>query len=289
MKAIRAVHTAPRHHWVGNGFPVRTLFSYQNHGRELDPFLLLDYAGPVAFKPAQQRRGVDEHPHKGFETVTLVYQGEVEHRDSTGHGGVIGPGDVQWMTAGAGILHEEFHSEHFTRTGGPMQMVQLWVNLPARAKEMEPGYQAIRAMDIPEVPLGGGTGAVRVIAGALDGRAGPARTQTPMQVWDVRLQRDGRASLNLPEDWPVAVAVLEGTVMLNDSAILRDADLAILKREGTTVLLEANNDVRLLVLSGEPIGEPVAGYGPFVMNHPHEVERAMADFRRNRLTSTASP
>lgn len=289
MKAIHSVHAAPRHHWVGNGFPVRSLFSYDNHGRELDPFLLLDYAGPVTFAPARHRRGVSEHPHKGFETVTIVYQGEVEHRDSTGHGGVIGPGDVQWMTAGAGILHGEYHSEPFTRTGGPLQMVQLWVNLPSRAKEVDPGYQAIRATEIPEVPLAGDAGTVRVIAGDRDGRTGPARTHTPMQVWDVRLNRDGRTTLEVPDGWPAAVAALEGTVLVNDDSVVRDADLAILHRDGDTVSLEANNDARLLVLSGEPIGEPVVGYGPFVMNHQQDIDRALADFRRGRLISNASP
>ncbi|WP_290651484.1 pirin family protein [Aquisalimonas sp.] len=289
MKAIRSVHAAPRHHWVGNGFPVRSLFSYDNHGRELDPFLLLDYAGPVTFEPAGHRRGVSEHPHKGFETVTIVYQGEVEHRDSTGEGGVINPGDVQWMTAGAGILHEEFHSEEFTRTGGPLQMVQLWVNLPARAKETDPGYQAIRAADIPRVPLANDAGVVRVIAGDLQGHAGPARTHTPMQVWDVRLNRDGQTALSLPEGWPAAAVVLEGTVQVNNTTIAREADLVILDRVGSSASLEANNDARVLVLSGEPIGEPVAGYGPFVMNHQHEIDRALADFRRGRLpVNTAS-
>ncbi|WP_290636761.1 pirin family protein [Aquisalimonas sp.] len=285
MKAIRSVHAAPRHHWVGNGFPVRSLFSHHDHGRDLDPFLLMDYAGPVTFQPASKPRGVSEHPHKGFETVTIVYQGEVAHRDSTGHGGVIGPGDVQWMTAGAGILHEEFHSDAFTEAGGALQMVQLWVNLPARAKGMEPGYQAIRAGDIPEVSLADGAGAVRVIAGDLAGRTGPAQTQTPMQVWDVRLRREGRARLHVPEGWPATVAVIDGTVMVNDDAVLRDADLAILGTEGSALALEANNEARLLVLSGEPIGDPVAARGPFVMNHEHEIERTRADFRHNRFLS----
>lgn len=288
MKAIHSVHSAPHPHWVGNGFPVRSLFSYDNHGRALDPFLLLDYAGPVTFEPSEQRRGVGEHPHKGFETVTIVYQGEVAHRDSTGAGGVIGPGDVQWMTAGAGILHEEFHSEAFTRAGGPLQMVQLWVNLPARAKGAEPGYQAIRAADIPNVPLANDAGVVRVIAGELDGHAGPARTHTPMQVWDVRLDRDGQTALTLPEGWPAAVVVLEGTVQVNDAAIARGADLVILERDGGRVVLAANNDARLLVLSGEPIEEPVAGYGPFVMNYQHEIQRALDDFRHGRLIANKS-
>lgn len=287
MKAIRSVHDAPRHHWVGDGFPVRSMFSYGDHGRDLDPFLLLDYAGPVTFESGRHRRGVGEHPHKGFETVTIVYQGEVEHSDSTGNGGVIGPGDVQWMTAGSGILHEERHSEAFTRAGGPLQMVQLWVNLPSHAKGVDPGYQAIRAATIPEIALPGDAGSVRVIAGEFHGQPGPARTHTPMQVWDVRLNRDGQARLSLPEGWSGAVAVLEGTVLVNDTAVARDADLTILDRDGAEVVLEANNDARLLLLSGEPIGEPVAGHGPFVMNHQHEIDRAMADFREGRLVAHA--
>ncbi|MCC5811864.1 MAG: pirin family protein [Ectothiorhodospiraceae bacterium] len=283
MKKIRGIYNAPRHHWVGNGFPVRSLFSYENHGKALDPFLLLDYAGPVTFEPATRRRGVAEHPHRGFETVTIVYQGEVAHRDSTGQGGMIGPGDVQWMTAGSGILHEEYHSDAFTAAGGPLEMVQLWVNLPARTKMAEPGYQAIRGTDIPEVPLANDAGSVRVIAGELDGRTGPAATHTPMQVWDLRLNRDGLARLPMPEGWPVALAVLKGTVLVNQQEIGREADLVILDRNGDGFTIEANNDAVVLVLSGEPIDEPVAGYGPFVMNHRHEVEQALADYRSGEL------
>src|SRR5688500_4566955 len=187
MKKIQGVHSAPRPHWVGDGFPARSLFSYNSHGRQLSPFLLLDYAGPHRFEPAGKPRGVGQHPHRGFETVTIVYEGELAHRDSTGRGGTIGPGDVQWMTAGAGILHEEFHSPAFTQTGGRLHAVQLWVNLPARDKMAAPGYQAITRRDIPVVPLSEGAGTLRVIAGNYAGHAGPARTFTPMQVWDLQL------------------------------------------------------------------------------------------------------
>lgn len=165
MKQITGVYTAPRPHWVGDGFPVRSLFSYQSHAQQLSPFLLLDYAGPHTFTPGNEKRGVGEHPHRGFETVTIVYSGEVEHRDSTGRGGVIGPGDVQWMTAGAGILHEEFHSDAFTRRGGELEMVQLWVNLPMKDKMTTPGYQSITHDVIPTVTLPDNAGVVRVIAG----------------------------------------------------------------------------------------------------------------------------
>ena len=198
MKKILGVYRAPRPHWVGDGFPARSLFSYNSHGRDLSPFLLLDYAGPHRFAPAAQPRGVGQHPHRGFETVTIVYEGEVEHRDSTGAGGKIGPGDVQWMTAASGILHEEFHSRDFTRAGGTLEMVQLWVNLPAQNKMAAPGYQTLLAADIPSVELPDRAGRVRVIAGEFDGHRSPARTFTPMDVWDVRLNAGKPAEFTLP-------------------------------------------------------------------------------------------
>ncbi|HEY1144744.1 MAG TPA: pirin family protein, partial [Allosphingosinicella sp.] len=199
MKKVLGVYSNPHQHWVGDGFPVRSLFSYNTLGSHVSPFLLLDYAGPAWFDPAERPRGVGQHPHRGFETVTIVYDGEVEHRDSTGQGGVIGPGDVQWMTAAGGILHEEFHSQGFTKTGGPFRMVQLWVNLPARDKMAAPGYQSILDADIPSVALPEGAGRVRVIAGDFGGSKGPARTFTPVNVWDMRLNRDASVTLDLPE------------------------------------------------------------------------------------------
>ncbi|MCI1710258.1 MAG: pirin family protein [Chiayiivirga sp.] len=202
MKKIVAVHSAPRPHWVGDGFPVRSLFFYGNQAAAVSPFLLLDYAGPAQFEPATRKRGVGVHPHRGFETVTIVYQGEVDHRDSTGAGGHIGPGDVQWMTAGGGVLHEEFHSEAFTRNGGTLEMVQLWVNLPARDKMTSPAYQTLLDAQIPSVPLANDAGRVRVIAGDFDGHRGPARTFTPVDVWDVRLNRGAQTSLTVPKGIP---------------------------------------------------------------------------------------
>src|SRR5208282_5316705 len=180
MKRILGVYSAPKPHWVGDGFPVRSMYSYNGQTQALSPFLLLDYAGPTRFAPAARRRGVGEHPHRGFETVTIVYQGEVEHRDSSGGGGKIGPGDVQWMTAASGILHDEFHSRDFTRTGGMLEMVQLWVNLPAKDKMAAPRYQTLLNAQIPSIALAGDGGRVRVIAGAYQGRQGPAQTFTPM-------------------------------------------------------------------------------------------------------------
>src|SRR5687768_6479315 len=287
MKRILGIYSAPPPHWVADGFPVRSLFSYQNHGKQISPFLMLDYAGPVDFTPADTPRGVGKHPHRGFETVTIVYQGEVAHRDSTGRGGNIGPGDVQWMTAGAGILHEEFHSPAFTKSGGPMEMVQLWVNLPARDKMTPPGYQAILDRDIPKVMLPGGVGTVRVIAGKYGGHAGPAKTFSPMHVWDMRLNRDGVSRFTLPEGWNAAVIVLRGTILVNDSTIARETQMVVLDPAGEDLVIEANNDVMALLLSGEPIDEPIVGHGPFVMNTQQEIAQAMADFNSGRFGQIA--
>lgn len=283
MKKILGLYNAPRSHWVGDGFPVRSLFSYADHGRELSPFLLLDHAGPAAFAPASRPRGVGQHPHRGFETVTIVYQGEVDHRDSSGAGGHIGPGDVQWMTAGSGLVHDEFHSESFTRSGGTMEMVQLWVNLPASVKMTEPGYQALLTRDIPSLPLADGAGELRVIAGEFDGRHGPARTFTPMNVWDLRLRQGGETPLSLPDGHTLAVVVLRGTVLLNGQTVARESQLAVFERAGSDLVIEANNDAAVLVLGGEPIDEPVVGHGPFVMNTQQQIEQAIADYNAGRF------
>jgi len=283
MKKILGVYSSPRSHWVGDGFPVRSLFNYDSHGQHVSPFLLFDYAGPMDFKPAKHRRGVGQHPHRGFETVTIVYHGEVEHRDSTGSGGRIGPGDVQWMTAGGGIVHEEFHSEAFTRDGGKLEMVQLWVNLPAKDKLTAPRYQTLLDGTIPTVALPDEAGSLRVIAGDYLGNHGPAQTFTPVDVWDVRLKSGRSTELSLPEGHTLALAVLHGTVLVNGEQVAREADLVMLSREGRSVTLEANNDVTLLVLSGEPIDEPIVGYGPFVMNSQEEIAQAIEDFNAGRF------
>ena len=283
MKRVLGTYSAPRPHWVGDGFPVRSMFSYLSHGQHLSPFLLLDYAGPMKFEPADRPRGVGEHPHRGFETVTIVYEGEVEHHDSTGAGGRIGPGDVQWMTAASGILHEEFHSKDFTRTGGTLEMVQLWVNLPARDKMVPPTYQTLLDADIPSVALPAGAGRVRVIAGEYDGHVGPARTFTSLNVWDVRLGQGHAARFQVPEGHTTALVVLHGTVEVNGSEIAREAQMVMLDRTGSDVLLEANNDVTVLLLSGAPIDEPIVGHGPFVMNTEEEIREAITDFNAGRF------
>ncbi len=282
-KGILGTNRDPRGHWVGNGFPVRTLFSYDDLAAQLSPFLMLDYAGPADFPATQQPRGVGEHPHRGFETVTIVYQGEVAHRDSAGNSGVIGPGDVQWMTAAAGVLHDEFHSPEFTRRGGALEMVQLWVNLPARHKMSAPRYQAILDRQIPAVALPEAAGTLRVIAGEYAGQRGPAATFTPLNVWDLRLVAGRSATLQVAPGHTAAVAVLRGQVLVNGVQRAGDAELVILDLAGTEVNLQADADTKLLVLTGEPIGEPIVGYGPFVMNSREEIETAVRDFQAGRF------
>ena len=284
IKKILNVTSAPGRHWVGNGFPVHGMFGYSGPGvAERSPFLMLDYAAPYEFQPTTERRGVGQHPHRGFETVTIVYDGEVEHRDSTGNGGIIGKGDVQWMTAAGGILHEEFHSPAYAERGGPFEMVQLWVNLPKKDKMAPAGYQGILDAQIPAVALPDDAGMLRVIAGDYDGNAGPARTFSPINVWDVRLGAGKTASLPQPEGWTTLVVVLAGTVQLNGETVLRPAQMATLSTEGSNIVIEANGDAKLLLLAGEPIDEPVVGYGPFVMNSQQEIVQAIADFNGGRF------
>lgn len=278
MKKILGVYDSPQAHWVGNGFLVNSLFSYNELGSEMSPFLLLDHAAPTKFRETTGRRGVGQHPHRGFETVTIVYQGEVEHRDSTGGGGVIGPGDVQWMTAASGILHEEFHSTAFSRRGGTVEMVQLWVNLPAKDKMAAPGYQTLLNQAIPQVPLADDAGQVRVIAGHFAGHDGPARTFSPLNVWDMTFNAGHRTQLTVPEGHTLALVILHGAVLVNDEQIVRETQMVRLDRAGDSFTIEANNDVSLLLLSGEPIDEPIVGYGPFVMNSEAEIQQAFHDF-----------
>lgn len=282
MKKVAQILRAEGGHWVGDGFPVRSLFSYNGDTASLSPFLLFDYAGPHKFDPSPVKRGVGEHPHRGFETVTIVYDGEVSHRDSSGNGGTIGPGDVQWMTAASGILHEEFHSPAYTKSGGPFRMVQLWVNLPADKKMAPPGYQGITNADIPAVALPDGAGALRVIAGDYEGAKGPARTFTPINLWDIRLKAGARVKLDLPEGHTAMAAVLAGHVEIN-GAHAGEAEIVRFQREGSAVEINTADDAIVLILTGEPINEPVFGYGPFVMNTRAEIVQAVNDFNAGRF------
>ncbi len=289
MKTLRHIHRSSDMHWVGNGFPVRSVFDYNGFGRELSPFLLLDYAAPHPFPPGNERRGVDAHPHKGFETVTVAYQGELEHRDSSGGGGKIGAGDVQWMTAGRGIVHQEFHSDEFTRSGGILQMAQLWVNLRASDKSAPPRYQTLLSSDIPVASLPDETGELRVIAGEYAGTRGPALTFTSIHLWDVSLRPGKTATLPLPEGYTTAFLVLEGSVAAPDGRKAAPGDLAVYSREGDGLSLTAEDGgAKLLLMSGEPIDEPVVGYGPFVMNSLDEIQQAYEEFQQGRMGKIGS-
>lgn len=283
LKKVQRILRSQGGHWVGNGFPVRTLFAYPDLGQVLSPFLMLDYAGPREFPPTHERLGVGEHPHRGFETVTIVYDGEVEHRDSSGGGGGIGPGDVQWMTAASGVVHEEFHGENFARSGGRFEMVQLWVNLPAKDKMTEPRYQEILDSQIPKVTLPNGQGSVRVIAGEYGGKKGPAKTYTPIHVWDLRLTNDQPIEFMLPEGYTAALVVLKGTLWVHDSDPINEAEVGLLDRTGDTLRIEQADDAKALLLIGKVIEEPIVGRGPFVMNTSEEIRQAIEDYQDGKM------
>jgi redox-sensitive bicupin YhaK (pirin superfamily) len=282
MKEIAFIKRSNGRHWVGNGFPVQSIFSYNDIAEEMSPFLLMDYAGPADFAPTSERRGVGQHPHRGFETVTLVYAGGVSHRDSSGGGGTIGPGDVQWMTAASGLIHEEYHSEDFARQGGPFEMVQLWVNLPAKDKMAAPGYQGLTAAQIPSVELPGDAGTARIIAGRYGDVRGAARTFTPMNVWDLRLKAGHALALDLPAGHTTALFVLHGSIQMGAHTV-RAAELAVMEREGTQLAFDVVEDAVLLLLNGEPLNEPIVGHGPFVMNSQEEIIQAIHDYNSGKF------
>ncbi len=283
MKSVTGIYKPGSTHMVGDGFPVRNIFPSQNLTEEISPFLLLDYAGPASFPPTNQRLGVGEHPHRGFETVTIVYQGKVAHRDSAGNGGTIGPGDVQWMTAASGVVHEELHELAWAREGGTLQMIQLWVNLPKSLKMSAPRYQTLLNEDIPQANLGEQSGVLRVIAGEYEGLKGPAKTFTPVHLYDLKLVAGHRSELSLPVGYNTGFFVLSGGLVLNGSQKVGEAEMALCDPQGTQVDLEATEETRLLVLSGEPILEPVARMGPFVMNTEEELVQAVNDYRAGRM------
>ncbi len=305
-RRVDTILPSPEPHWVGDGFPVASVVSPQRVGTRLSPIILMDYGGPIRFEPAESPRGVDSHPHRGFETVTLVFHGELEHRDSAGNHGSIGPGDVQWMTAARGVLHEEKHSAAFTRSGGDFEVAQLWVNLPAAHKMSPPRYQELRADSIATAPLVDGdgrrVGSVRVIAGDFDGAKGgvgagvggaveksvrgAATTVTPITLWDATLRSPttgGRVTTTLPlhEGHNIAVFVRSGTILIGapDPQRVEARSLALLQRDGDGVTISADGNASFLVLGGAPIDEPMATYGPFVMNTDAEIKQAISDFR----------
>ena len=287
-KRLLDVYAAGSQHMVGDGFPVRNIFPSHDLTEEMSPFLLLDYAGPAEFGPTDRPRGVGEHPHRGFETVTIVYQGKVAHRDSAGNAGVIGPGDVQWMTAASGVVHEELHEQAFAQQGGTIEMIQLWVNLPKALKMRAPRYQTILDGDIPQVAIGE-DGWLRVIAGEYQGSKGPALTFTPVHLYDVQLPQGRQVNLALVDGFNAGVFVLSGAVLVNRDREVEEAELSVHESQGSQVHLAAQRDSRLLILSGEPIRDPVACMGPFVMNTQAELVQAMADYRVGKMGHLVDP
>ena len=285
MKNIIGVYRNQNMHWVGDGFPVKNLFSYDRLGQAISPFLLLDYAAPYQFKPTTEQHGVGSHPHRGFETVTLAYQGEVTHQDSAGGGGTIQAGDVQWMTAGAGLVHEEFHSAAFAQAGGLFEMVQLWVNLPAKDKMTAPQYQGIQAQDIPVIQFDDDAGHLRIIAGKYADHRGPASTFSPVNVWDGVLKAGYTAEyVHVPVGHNALVVVLEGEMLLNGTQQVLDSSIVMFDKDGDSeIQLEAVRDAKFLVLTGQPLDEPIQGYGPFVMNTKDEIVQAFNDFNSGKF------
>lgn len=284
MKKIIGVYRNQNMHWVGDGFPVKNLFSYDRLGQAISPFLLLDYAAPYPFAPTAQQHGVGSHPHRGFETVTIAYQGAVTHKDSAGGGGTIQAGDVQWMTAGAGLVHEEFHSAEFAQSGGLFEMAQLWVNLPAKDKMTAPKYQAISAQDIPAVQFENDAGQMRIIAGEYAGCHGPASTFSPVNVWDGVLKAGHAELIHVPADHTVLVTVLEGEMLLNGAQRVLDSSIVMFAKDGEAAIqLQAVRDAKFLVLTGKALDEPIQGYGPFVMNSKAEIAQAVSDFNSGKF------
>ncbi|KEA45245.1 short-chain dehydrogenase [Campylobacter mucosalis] len=283
MRNVFKIYKAKSSHWVGDGFKVSPLFSHMDEDKGTNPFLMLDYAAPQFYEPNYGKpRGVGKHPHKGFETVTIAYSGEVAHRDSSGGGGVIKPGDVQWMTAGAGIIHEEFHSENYSKSGREFEIAQLWVNLPKAHKLTPPKYQHLAKENIPVVEFDGGF--VRVIAGNFNGTKGAASTFSVLNVWDIVINADKTANFSVPSNQSLSLVVLRGDLEINGKDRATQGDLVGFELNGGDISVKAQGkDAKILLLSGEPINEPVVGYGPFVMNSAGEIREAINEFNSGKF------
>lgn len=283
-KTIERIFKGAPEHWVGDGFHVSNYFpSASDFQKRMSPFFLLDYQKPETYAPTTRKRGVGTHPHRGFETVTLAYQGSIAHRDSAGNGGVIHPDEVQWMTAGGGVLHNEYHEEGFARAGGVMHMIQIWVNLPRKHKLVAAKYQGLAKSAIPEAELADNKGVVRVIAGNYGDVKGAASTFTAAHMLDLRLKPGAQVRLPTPKDYNTALLVLEGEVKANGSPAAGQGDFMLFKNDGTEVRVESLTDATALFLSGEPIEEPLVHYGPFVMNSVDEINQAIDDFHAGKF------
>ena len=289
QRNIAGVYRGAGFHWVGDGFRVMNYFPMGNElTKQLSPYILLDYHAPFEYTPADEPRGVGVHPHRGFETVTLAFEGKIAHHDSAGNAGVIGPGDVQWMTAASGVLHKEYHDREFSRAGGTMHMAQIWVNLPKAHKMDPPRYQSIAAAGKGVVRLPDGAGEVGVIAGEYEGARGPAKTYTPVNMFEILLNAGGHVPLSFPARQNTAVLVMKGTVNVNGSTEGRELDLVVFGHEGEDFEIGTAGGAHLLLLNGEPIDEPVVQHGPFVMNTAEEIRQAFADFRDGKFGTLAA-
>ncbi|MBB5622413.1 hypothetical protein HDE69_003488 [Pedobacter cryoconitis] len=281
IKSVSAVLAAPTPHMVGDGFKVSNFFP-GGYKIKMSPFYMLDFNDKMELPPTNQLRGVGVHPHRGFETVTIAYHGAIAHHDSAGNSGVIYPGDVQWMTAASGILHKEYHEKEFSKKGGPFQMVQLWVNLPAKDKMSKPKYQAIQNDTIERYILPEDAGTVEVIAGEYKDVKGAATTFTPMNVYNVRLNADGEAVFNFPADFNTGILIIEGSLIINGE-LTAGNEFVYFKNDGEEIRVKASQDSIILVLSGEPIHEPIAQYGPFLMNNQAEIKLAISDYNEGKF------
>lgn len=284
FRSVEEVLSPSASHMVGDGFKVVNFYpGGKNFGSRMSPFFLMDYNPAFNFPPTTSKHGVGSHPHRGFQTVTIAYKGSVAHHDSRGNQGVIYPGDVQWMTAGSGILHQEYHEENFARTGGLFQMAQIWVNLPKKYKMTTPSYQGINDDQKGHVDLPGDRGIVKVIAGEYKGIKGPAQTFSPVEMYDITLKENGSVEFNLPGTFNTGLLIVEGEIEINENIPARKNQYIQFANEDGEITIKANKDSTLLLLSGEPINEPVAAYGPFVMNTNDEIREAIADFQSGKF------
>lgn len=280
---IETVMTPPSPHFVGDGFRVHNFIPYKADMQRMSPFIMMDYGSKFYFPPTDKPRGVGVHPHRGFETVTIAYKGKVAHNDSAGNSGVIGEGDVQWMTAASGILHKEFHEENFSKTGGDFQMVQLWVNLPAKDKMSKPKYQGLTHEQINKFQLPNNGGTVEVIAGQYQDVKGSASTFTPVNLLNVKLNKGAVANFSFPANYNTALVVIEGSVKINETELVPTNNFVVFQNNAEDFIVEASENAVLLVLSGEPINEPIAAQGPFVMNTRAEIIQAIEDYNMGKF------
>ncbi len=285
IKKVEQIFPPREAHFVGDGFRVHNFIPSvpELSMQRTSPFIMLDYNAPFVFPPSAQPKGVGAHPHRGFETVTIAYKGRVEHHDSNGGGGIIGEGDVQWMTAASGLLHKEFHERGWSKKGGEFQMVQLWINLPQKDKMSTPKYQAIKNENIPRVQLDDKGGEIEIIAGNYHGVLGSAKTFTPLHLYNIKIKKGGRVSFDFPAQYNTNLLVIEGNIMLNNENKIQPHHFVLMENEGESFSLQANEDAVVLLLSGEPINEPIAAYGPFVMNTKKEIEQAFDDFKDGKF------